>query len=177
MQPGFKTETAMTEADFRYLYRTNLIRTQGIKGGAILLVVAVLVAVIAGIIAKNAEKSPTFAIVLALIVIAAFSAMILKNLSGEIKRIAAGQITAHQEKYPGTPYIIVNEVFEDRILTGLKTEGTEKTEISREDIGKIIVTKQAVICTTKTTGQSLFFKKDSFTEGNFEDFIRFLAKK
>ena len=114
---------------------------------------------------------------LALIVIAAFSAMILKNLSGEIKRIAAGQITAHQEKYPGTPYIIVNEVFEDRILTGLKTEGTEKTEISREDIGKIIVTKQAVICTTKTTGQSLFFKKDSFTEGNFEDFIRFLAKK
>lgn len=176
MQPKFRTEATLTKEDFRYLYKTNLLRSQGPKMGSIIAVIAVIVAVAAWFIAKSAEKSPTFAVVLALIVMAAFCFMIIKNLTGEIDRIAAGQIAAHEEKYPDIPYTVVNEVSEDAILTGLKTE-EEKTEIFFSDISKVICAKEAVICTTKTTGQSLFFKKETFTDGTFEDFKIFIKDK
>lgn len=177
MQPKFRSENTFTEEDFRYLYQTNLLYSQGPKGAVILVVIATAVAIIAGIVAKNTEKSPTFAIVLALIVIAAFCAMILKNLTGEIRRIAAEQMAGHQEKHPDSPYTILSEIFEDRIETGLKdnTEG-QKTEIPFSEIKKVIKTKKAMICTTQT-GQSLFFKNDSFTLGTFEDFSAFLNEK
>lgn len=176
MEPKFKTERTLTEADFLYLYRTNLIHSQGPKFAGILVVITAVVAVIAGFVANKAEKSPTFAVVLALIVIAAFCAMIIKNLSGEIKRIAANQIAAHEEKHPGIPYIVVTEVFENEIVTGLSAEDAQKTSIPLSDIGKVIRTKQAVICTTKSTGQSLLFQADAFTKGTLDDFTAFITE-